>query len=217
MDKLKKVIEQYGRWSALTTYTERIETYLDTDFSQALENSKAILEAIGKEICSAKGVALDCNASINAVMKKAFQALGYNTSDLVLQLSSALATIGQKMGDLRNEIGSTAHGRPLGELQGRNAGVDDLTREFLIDTTVIVSCFLIRTFENEAPRISLLSKEPVVSYEENESFNDFWDETYGDFEMGDYSYTASEILYHVDYPAYLTENKAYSESKEGDE
>jgi len=35
--------------------------------------------------------------------------------------------------------------------------------------------------------------------------------------MGDYSYTASEILYNVDYTAYTTEMKAYNESEEGAE
>jgi hypothetical protein len=57
MERLKKVIEQYGRWSALTTYTERIKAHASTDFSHAIENAKALLETISKEICSSKGVA----------------------------------------------------------------------------------------------------------------------------------------------------------------
>lgn len=58
MDKLKKVIEQHGRWTTLTIYTDRIETYLDADFSQALENAKALLETICKEICKITAVRL---------------------------------------------------------------------------------------------------------------------------------------------------------------
>lgn len=38
--------------------------------------------------------------------------------------------------------------------------------------------------------------------------------TYGNFDMGEYSYSASEILFHVDYNAYLTELKAFKEDKE---
>ena len=214
MDKLKKVIEQYGRWSALTTYTDRIEAYLISDFSQALENAKALLETIGKEICNSKSVALDGAASINSVLKKAFTAIGYSSENLVTQISSALATIGQKMGDLRNEIGATSHGRSLEELKARNDKVDGMTREFLINTTVIVACFLIRAFENENPR-TIPKEEAKILYESNEDFNDFWDETYGEFEMGEYSYPASEILYNVDYPAYVTEQKAFAESEKG--
>ena len=103
MERLKKVIEQYGRWSELTTYTDRIEAHVATDFSHAIENAKALLETIGKEICNAKGVELGASASVNAVMKKAFTAIGYSSDNLVTQISTALATIGQQIGDLRNE------------------------------------------------------------------------------------------------------------------
>lgn len=216
MEKLKKVIEQYGHWSALTLYTDRVEAYLFSDFSHALENAKAILETISKEICSSKGVTLESSSSINSVLKKAFIAIGYSSNDLVTQISSALATIGQKMGDLRNDIGSTSHGMSLEELQSRNNKVDGLTQEFLMDATVIVACFLIRTFENENPRVTT-PVETKIHFEDQEDFNNFWDYTYGEFEMGEYSYPASEILYNVDYPAYITEQKAFADSEEGDE
>jgi len=213
MEKLKKVIEQYTRWATLTTYTNRIETYLNTDFSQALENAKAILETIGKEICESKGVIIEATASINSILKKAFTAIGYRSDDLVPQISSALATIGQKIGDLRNEIGVTSHGKPLEEIEKRNTKVDEMTREFLIDTTVIVACFLIRTFENENPRITAAGEIQLV-YDEQKAFNNFLDDTYGDFEIGSFSYSASEILYNVDYSAYATEQKAFIEERE---
>jgi len=48
MKKLKKVIEQYGRWAVLSMYVERIETYIESDFSLCVENSKALLESIAK-------------------------------------------------------------------------------------------------------------------------------------------------------------------------
>jgi hypothetical protein len=216
MDKLKRVIGQYGRWSDLSIYTDRIEVFLVTDFSQSVENAKALLETIGKEICSSKGITFDSTSSVNAILKKAFSAIGYSGYNMVTQISSALANIGQQIGELRNDIGATSHGRSLEELRERNNRVDELTREFLIDSTVIVACFLIRTFENENPRVSL-PEEAEISYEDNLDFNDFWDDTYGNFEMGEYSYPASEILYGVDYSAYVTEQKAFIENEEGAE
>jgi hypothetical protein len=215
MERLKKIIEQYGRWAALTTYTDRIEAHVGTDFSHAIENAKALLETIGKEICNSKGVELGEAPSINAVMKKAFTAIGYSSDNLVMQISTALATIGQQMGNLRNEIGTTAHGKSLEELRERNNKVDDLTKEFLIDTTVIVASFLIRAFENENPRAKTEPVEAELLYTDNEPFNDFWDDLYGEFEMGDYSFPASEILFNVDYQAYATEQKAFAENEEG--
>lgn len=213
MEKLKNIINQYGRWTELKIYTDRIEGYIVTDFSHAFENVKALLESIGKEICVDKGVVLDGTSSFSSIIKKAFSAIGYSGENMVTQISSSLANIGQQVGELRNDIGSTSHGRTLEELRERNDKVDELTREFLIDSTVIVACFLIRAFENENPRIALL-EETKILYEEKENFNEFWDDTYGEFEMGEYSYPASEILYNVDYPVYVTEQKAYEESEE---
>lgn len=214
MERLKVVIGQYGRWSELSTYTDRIEAHVSTDFSHAIENAKALLETIGKEICNSKGVALGANPTINAVLKKAFTAIGYSSNSLVTQISGALANIGQQVGNLRNEIGTTSHGKSLEELKERNNRVDEPTREFLIDTTVIVSSFLIRTFENENPRSKTETAETELLYTDNEAFNEFWDDLYGEFEMGDYSFPASEILFNVDYKAYMTALQSFTEGDE---
>jgi cob(I)alamin adenosyltransferase len=141
MDKLKAVIKEYGRWSELETYIDRIETHIEIDFSHSLENAKALLETVGKEICTCNSVELDATPSINSVLKKAFSSMGYANSNLVNQVSSALATIGQKVGELRNEICLTSHGKSLEEIKQRNNNVDLLTREFLIDTVELKQYF----------------------------------------------------------------------------
>ena len=213
MQRLNRVIEQYGRWSDLKTYTDRIEAHVQSDFSLSLENSKSLLETICKEICSSKGVEIEATASINHVLRKAFTVIGYTNSTPITQISTALATIGQQMGELRNEIGKTSHGGTLEELRERNSKFDDMTKELLIDTTVIIASFLIRNFENENPRPVVGSSEQKILLTDNQDFNDFWDESYGEFFMSDYSYTASEILFYTDNEAYLTELKAFRESE----
>ena len=61
--------------------------------------------------------------------------MGYANGTLVNQVSSALATIAQQVGELRNDIGLTSHGKSLEEIfKQRKSKVDVLTREFLIDT-----------------------------------------------------------------------------------
>lgn len=69
MDKLKTKISQYGRWAPINDYILRVETHLETDFSISLENAKALLESIGKEICDAKGCPLADDSSVNGVLK----------------------------------------------------------------------------------------------------------------------------------------------------
>lgn len=151
MKRLRSTIEQFSRWNVLEVFVDRMEGHLETDFSVSIENAKALLESIGKEICRAKNVDLGTAPSINAVIKTAFRALGYSNEDLVNKISGSLATIGQELGNLRNEISPTSHGKPLDELRERNDKVDMLTREFLIDSTVIVAVFLIRAFEARNP------------------------------------------------------------------
>jgi len=212
MNKLRSVIKQYGRWANLSMYIDRIEAHIDLDFSISLENAKSLLEAVGKEICEQNNHTLNPGSSINGIMKQSFKSLGFVNSDMVKQISQSLATIGQKLGELRNEIGATAHGRTLGEISDRNGNIDQMTREFLIDTVESVSVFLIHTFESLKEEAQRGSSEEQIDYFEAEVFNEAWDESYGDFSMGDYSYTASEILFHVDNEAYNTEYKTFQES-----
>lgn len=209
MKKLKKVIEQYGRWAVLSIYVERIETYIESDFSLCVENSKALLESIAKQICKEKGVLLTGNESINKLIKISFEAIGFEKGDSINIIASSLSAIAQEIGNLRTSIGSTSHGKSLDELEKRNQNMDFLTNEFLISSIEIVSCFLIRNFENENPRKPAESIDGTLDYYEAEEFNEFWDNLFGEFEMGDYSYPASEILFYVDNQAYKNEYNAF--------
>ena len=209
MEKLKKVIEQYGRWKELSMYVERIETHLLSDFSLCIENSKALLESISKEICDLKGTQLNGDESINKLVKFAFGSIGYETSTHINTIGGSLSAIAHQIGNLRTAIGSTSHGKTIEELKNRNNSLDELTREFLIDSIEIVSCFLIRNFENENPRVIPEVAEETLDYYEAEEFNDFWDDSFGEFEMGNYSYPASEIFFNVDKQAYVNEYKAF--------
>jgi len=53
MEKLRSTLAQYSRWQGLAMYVDRMEVHLETDFSISVENAKALLESIGKEICDA--------------------------------------------------------------------------------------------------------------------------------------------------------------------
>ncbi len=214
IDSQKKTLKEYGRWSKLSTYVEGIETHIDIDFRHSLENAKALLESVGKQICIDNEVDLGATPGINTVLKKAFISLGYANSNLANKVLSTLATIGQQVGELRNSIGLASHGKSLEELNQRNNKEDVLTREFLIDTVELVSVFLIINFETKVGRTSSERLEDTLDYREEEEFNESWDDLFGGFTMGDYSYPASEILFNVDKQAYINEYKAFIESEE---
>lgn len=210
MEKLNKIIEQFGRWETLSIFISRIETHIESDFSFSIGNAKALLETIGKEICKQKQIELNENSSLNGILKTAFSKIGYSTSSHLTQISSALATIGQNINELRNDLDVTSHGKTLEEINNRNKIFDQLSREFLIDSVEIISCFLICSFENENPRIKTEGDGEILNYNEQEIFNEYWDDNYGEFEMGEYSYLASEILFYVDNQAYQSELNTYN-------
>lgn len=206
MQRLKSILTKHSNWEPYNEYIVRIEGFASTDFTLCVENAKALLEGISKEVCVKKGVALDKKSKMSGLLKTAFKSLGYPSTSTILQIGTAIANVGQQMGNFRNEIGTTAHGKTIEELQKRQSSIHDLTGNFLIEATSIVCCFLIEAFETDKP---IKPIEDEIEYDENENFNDFWDEQYGEFAMGDYSFFASEVLYINDPKAYKNELNAF--------
>ncbi len=207
MQRLKSILTKHSNWEPYNEYIVRIEGFASTDFTLCVENAKALLEGISKEVCVKKGVALDKNSKMSGLLKTAFKSLGYPSSSTILQIGTAIANVGQQMGNFRNEIGTTAHGKTVEELQKRQNSIHELTGNFLIEATSIVCCFLIEAFETDKP---IKPIEEEIDYEKYENFNDFWDEQYGEFEMGDYSFFASEVLFSNDPKAYKNELRAFN-------
>ena len=211
MQKLNLLIEKYSHWQPLEDYIRRIEALSESDFSSCVENAKAILESVSKEICQKRGQTIGKNDSVAKVMKTAFDSFGYPKNGTFPQIAGAISNIGQQMGNLRNDIGMTAHGKTMGELETRNQAISQLSLDFLLHSTEIVACFLIELFETEFPK-KVEMQEVELKYEDEPDFNEVWDETFGDFGMGDYSFTASEILFNCDQQAYEEELKIFKEN-----
>jgi len=209
MEKLRKLIEQHSRWQPLEEYIQRIEAYVHSDFSISIENSKSLLESIAKEICSNRGQTFEAEDSPAKLLKLAFGAIGIQATTISPQIAVALSTIGQFVGELRNEVGAISHGRTMEELQAKKELLDEITRKFLIASTEIISCFLIQFYEWKFPLTEVVSTEDNLVYADCEDFNDYLDETYGEFAIGALSYSASEVLFHVDHQAYMSEYKEF--------
>lgn len=211
MQKLRELIDNHDRWSEFKLFIDRIEFSRDQDFSQAFENAKALLESVCKEICHSCGVQLTAQSNMNHIVRSSFSALGFATTNHILKISGALATIGQTVGELRNDTGATGHGRTVEELRRRNSQFDELTKDFLLDSVRTIVIFLIRTFDQQHSQRppSPQEAERKPDYTDCEDFNDSWDETYGEFAMGAYSYPASLILFHVDSEAYHYVRKGF--------
>lgn len=211
MDKTKAAMERYPRWQPLNQYVERIELTVDSDFPACVGNAKCLLEAVGKEICVWQEVELTPNSKLAGVIKTAFKALGIKGDDHLVQISTSLASIAQRIGKLRNDIDTNAHGKPLAELEQTKADTaHSYTAEFLLGSADLISSFLIETFEQFRLQKEIEeAEEPEPEYEDFEDFTAAFDEQYGEVFIGDYSYQPSEVLFRLDPQAFNTEHGLY--------
>jgi hypothetical protein len=187
----------------LSEYVDRIEGFRNVDFTICIENAKSLLESIAKEICVQRSQEYSVDDTAGKILKLAFSSLGYDDTDTTRQIAGALANVGQQMGNLRNDIGATSHGRTLAELEARKDTINKVSAEFLLISTELVACFLIELFETEFPRKA--EEQEPVGFDDNDDFNEYLDDMYGEFEIGRTSYAASEILFNLDPVVYESE------------
>jgi hypothetical protein len=71
-----------------------------------------------------------------------------------------------------------------------------------------VCCFLIQLFETDRPEEI---REDTIDFDDNPDFNEFLDDQFGTFEIIDYSFPASAILFNLDQLAYRLELNGFRE------
>ena len=200
MEKLKSSLEKYSRWKPLSVYVERIEAYVETDFPFCIENSKALIESIAKEICEQKGLKLFGDEPLNKLLNISFGSLGYPPTSSLKQIGSALVTISSQIGSYRNDIGIISHGRTLDELKNIRHNEETYTIDILISAVETVSCFLIEAFETINP---LALQKPKTEYNDNPDFNNYWDNIYQEYIISDtISFSSSEVLFKCEPETY---------------
>lgn len=214
MERLRQLINQYSRWKGLEEYCQRIDGYLRTDYSIAVENTKALLESICKTILHEKQVDIEANDSMQKLMKKAVGVFDSEHSEQLKQISTSLVNLSKNLAEVRNTVAKVSHGQHLDAL-GEEA-LDAMSAAFLVSSTESIACFLIEFYEQVFPR---KSGDKPLRFEDHTDFNDYLDEEA--FELvqvlrqgGElaYEYNASEVLFSVEPRAYQTELGMYREN-----
>lgn len=193
MDGFKLLIIKYPIWSSLDVYLSNIEKNINNDFSVVIENLKSLLESIAKQICKENDVEINQTISLNKLIKKAVDCLNFDKNKEYEHISSALATIAEKLGNLRNQRGVQAHGKELAKLVDRNQGIAEFEKDFLVNTTLETAKYLIQLYQQFLGQIS---------YEDNFDYNSYLDELYGEINILGKQYKASQILYTFDQDVY---------------
>jgi hypothetical protein len=80
-----------------------------------------------------------------------------------------------------------------------------------LPSLAVVALFATTECLSNSSVLNILPKWREITDLEAEDFNESWDDSFGEFVMGDYSYPASEILFNVDKQAYVNEYKSFTE------
>ncbi|MBC2702933.1 abortive infection family protein [Desulfobacula sp.] len=203
MEKLRDTISTYDAWEGLSTYINRIETFLESDFISSVENGKALIESICKTILSKTSEPYGETDSINKLVSRTLKHLGIFAENQISKFGSGMVTAMQNLGELRNNHGETSHGKSIDEL--KNNKLEKLSAAFLVNSIEVMAVFLIEYYEIEFPN-KKNKKEEKIDYSE---FNEFLDDEYGDVDVIGIPYPTSEVLLSVDTTAYGVKYQEY--------
>ena len=205
MKKLKEYIQGNDRWKPLEEFVNRILAYRDIQLPLCLENTKAIIDSICKEICKSKNHEITKSTpSSQDLISNALIAMGHNL-DKSSRLLSGLISVAQSIGELRNVYGQTVHGADMESLQKEYSETELLEKEIAIESTETIALLLIKTFDTS---LNYTPNLPII-YHDNSDFNESLDEIWGSFTVSKFNYKASEILYNCDIDAYKEELKQF--------
>ena len=205
MDRLKEIVNNYSRWINLSTQITRIEYQINDDLTSAIGSTKSLLESICKTILDHETKEYDKNDNVNKLIKRTIQALRIENPDQISLFGNSLVTSIQNLGELRNRIDESSHGKSLLD---KNKKIDSITASFLINSSETIACFLIEFYEIEHPR---KKGENEFNFQEMKEFNDYLDDQHGNVEIAKIPYSTSEALFAVDITAYKDEHRKYLE------
>lgn len=167
MDKLEKLINNYSRWTDLLDYIPRIEYQISHDLTAAIGSTKSLVESICKTILDHEKEGYNNDDNINKLVKKTIKSLKTENPDLISLFGNNLVSSMQNLGEIRNKIDESSHGKSLLD---KTQKIDLITASFLINSVETISCFLIEFYEIEHPR---RKGEDEFRFENLKDFNDY--------------------------------------------
>lgn len=196
------------------TVSAIIAGFNDQESGLVVGQCKALIESLCKSILHENGVVIEGNVTIAKLAKKAGTVLEiggeYNgdkkTREAFLKLINSfthtLENASSSIGTLRNEYCPLAHGRPADQKP-----LHLLYAEFVASQTDALVVFFLNLIEHKK------NFSPEVVFMENEDFNEYLSEVFGEIEIYGDIYQAPEILFQMNGPKYKT---ALNEYRAGD-
>jgi hypothetical protein len=210
MEWIKEIIGNQGRFSKLLLYTSKIEDSLNTNPNETIEVSKALIETICKTINKDLGHELTDTRNFPEMVRETLLKIPFiiklngRDAEATEKVCKNVLTLCQGLSEFRNNHGFSSHGQDIEEEQA------DITLAKLIyKSTDVIGGFLLEIHTN----FTSLENLKRLYYEDYPDFNEWYDELYGQAEIGQYNYPSSEALYKTDIEAYKQELIGYIEDQ----
>lgn len=207
MEKTQSFIELNSKWEILNQYLVRINTFKESSPGLVLENCKALIESIFKTILvevNSKTEEDLKKCEISDLYRQVKQTLGLNNKGYC----NIIGSFSNSICEFRNKLGEISHGKDIYTLESNLSLLlkDELV--FLLNTTDNVAFFLLSYYKDQYPAHS--EKKKIIQYEDNVSFNEFFDETEGELSLGGVTLLPSRVLFFTDIEAYKANLLDYS-------
>lgn len=204
------VREGADRYKLIRTITAINAGFIDNESGLVIGQCKALVESLCKSILSENSIEIEANISVGKLAKKAGSAIGVGNeygenkktkeafikliNSFTLSLENAISSIGT----LRNEYCPLAHGR-----SSVQKPLHMLYAEFVASQTDALIVFFLNLIEHKKNFV------PEINFSENEDFNEYLVEEFGEVEIYGDIYQAPDILYQMNTPKYKTALSEY--------
>ncbi len=197
----------------------RTLTAINTGFNEGesglvIGQCKALIESLCKSILSENSINIDPNIPIGKLAKKTGSAIGMGNEygedkktreafiKLINSFTLSLENASSSIGTLRNEYCPLAHGRSSDQKP-----LHMLYAEFVANQTDAIIVFLLNLIDHKK------NFSPEVVFRENEEFNEYLFDEFGELEIYGDLYQAPDILFQMNKAKYKT---ALAEYQAGD-
>lgn len=199
-----KAFVNNGNWSTISKYLDTIDANNEDDPGVAIDAAKSMIEAVAKTILADKELTYEKNINLNKLTKMAVSSVDTLDQDeqTIKKIISALCTVSQCIGEVRNEYSVIGHGQ---DIEMKKAEV------YLADLAINASCTVVRFL------VSLHSRHPRdmkrLCYDAHESFNNWYDRN-NPLNLSDADLSASRALFDQDGTAYVEAFHSFENSPE---
>jgi len=191
--------------------------YKDGESGLVIGQCKALVESLCKSILNENKIQIDASIAIGKLAKKAGSALNIGDEygqdqktreafiKLINNFTLSLENAASSIGTLRNEYCPLAHGR-----SSEHQPLHMLYAQFVASQTDALIVFFLSLIEYRKHFV------PNISFIENEDFNEYLTDEFGELEIYGDIYQAPDILYQMNTSKYRIALTEYREGSSDD-